>query len=51
MVRRTNKMIAPLFMFMLDEQAVLSKSQMMERRQAKAKIEQVGKHIPTTASN
>jgi hypothetical protein len=49
MVRRTNKMIAPLFM--LDEQAVLSKSQMMERRLAKAKIEHVGKHIPTTASN
>jgi hypothetical protein len=49
MVRRTNKMIAPLFM--LDEQAVLSKSQMMERRLAKAKIKHVGKHIPTTASN
>jgi hypothetical protein len=49
MVRRTNKMMAPLFM--LDEQAVLSKSQMVERRLAKAKIEHVGKHIPTTASN
>jgi hypothetical protein len=49
MVRRTIKMIAPLFT--LDEQAVLSKSQMMERRLAKAKIEHVGKHIPTTASN
>jgi hypothetical protein len=49
MVRRTNKMIAPLFM--PDEPAVLSKSQMMERRPAKAKIEHVGKHIPTTASN
>jgi hypothetical protein len=49
MVRRTNKMIAPLFM--LDEQAVLFESQMMERRLAKAKIEHVGKHIPTTASN
>jgi hypothetical protein len=31
--------------------AVLSKSQMMERRLTKAKIEHVGKHIPTTASN
>jgi hypothetical protein len=30
MVRRTNKTIAPLFM--LDEQVVLSKSQMMEKR-------------------
>jgi hypothetical protein len=49
MVRRTNKTIAPLFM--LVEQAVLSKSQMMERRLAKAKIEYVGKHIPTTARN
>jgi hypothetical protein len=49
MVRITNKMIAPLFM--LDEQAVLSKSQRMERRLAKAKIEHVGKHTPTTASN
>jgi uncharacterized membrane protein len=53
MVRRTNKTIAPLFMLMLDEQAILSKSksQMMERRLAKAKIEHVGKHIPTTARN
>jgi hypothetical protein len=49
MVRRTNKMIAPLFM--LDEQAVLSNSQMMERQLAKENIEHVGKHIPTTASN
>jgi hypothetical protein len=49
MVRRTNKMIAPLFM--LDEQAVLSKSQMMETRLAKEKNVHVGKHIPTTASN
>jgi hypothetical protein len=49
MVRRTNKMIAPLFM--LDEQAVLSKSQMMERRLAQAEIKHVGKHIPTTARN
>jgi hypothetical protein len=49
MVRRTNKTIAPLFM--LDEQAVLSEAQVMERRLAKAKIEHVGKHIPTTASN
>jgi hypothetical protein len=48
MVRRTNKMIAPLFM--LDEEAVLSKYQMMERRLAKAKIEHVGKHVPTTAT-
>jgi site-specific recombinase XerC len=49
MMRRINQTIAPLFM--LDQQAVLSKSQMMERRLAKAKIEHVGKHIPTTASN
>jgi hypothetical protein len=49
MVRRINKTIAPLFM--LYEQAVLSKCQMMERRLAKAKIEHVGKHIPTTARN
>jgi hypothetical protein len=49
MVRRTNQMIAPPFM--LDKQAVLSKSHMMERRLVKAKIEHVGKHIPTTASN
>jgi hypothetical protein len=49
MVRRTNKMIAPLFM--LDEQAVLSNSQMMERRLAKARIEHVGKHISTIARN
>jgi hypothetical protein len=49
MVRRTNKTIAPLFM--LDEQAVLYESQMMERRLAKAKIEHVGEHIPTIARN
>jgi hypothetical protein len=49
MGRRTNKTIAPLFM--LDQQAVLSKSQMMERRLAKAKIEHVGKHFLTTARN
>jgi hypothetical protein len=51
MVRRTNKMIAPLFMLDEDEEAALSKSPMMERRLAKPKIEHVGKHIPTTASN
>jgi hypothetical protein len=49
MVRRTNKTIAPLFF--LDEEAVLTKTQMMERRLAKQKLNKLENISPQQANN